>query len=325
MNIAILIGVDSYNIPRNNLPGCINDINLMSELVKNLNKFDDILILNENLNTKATKNKILEFLKKYDNNEKIIDDFFFYFTGHGKSDENDFYYLLSDCSFDKLKQTSLENSELDTWIRKLNPKTTIKVVDACYSGMPYLKDINPIKNTLDKTVKQINNCYFMYSSQFNQTSQQSEISFFTSSFLNCILNSDNGNLRYKEIIDYISDDFKNNEYQTPYFVAQGDYTEIFGNITDDLKNKIISVYNSFSNNKPKETQENETSLIDLIQKDAEKYCTEDEMEKNILGIQKLLENYKICDSDINEIFNYKCEFSSNYPNEIDIIPIGNWI
>ncbi|SHI09510.1 Caspase domain-containing protein [Clostridium collagenovorans DSM 3089] len=325
MNIAILIGVDSYNIPGNNLPGCINDINLMSELVKNLNKFDDILILNENSNTRTTKNKIIEFFKKYDDNENLVDDFFFYFTGHGKSDENDFYYLLSDCSLDKLKQTSLENSELDTWIRKLNPKTTIKVVDACYSGMSYLKDINPMKDILNKTTKQINNCYFMYSSQFNQTSGQSEISFFTASFLNCVLKSDNGNLRYKEIIDYISDDFKKNERQTPYFVSQGDYTEIFGNINDDLKDKIMSVYNSFSNNKPKETKGNETKLIDLIKNDSMKYCSEEEMLNNIQNIQNLLNQYSIHSSELKNLFNYKCEFLAEYSDEIDLVPIGNWI
>ena len=34
MNIAILIGVDSYNIPGNDLPGCVNDVSLMYELIK---------------------------------------------------------------------------------------------------------------------------------------------------------------------------------------------------------------------------------------------------------------------------------------------------
>ena len=69
------------------------------------------------------------FLEKY-NEQDSIEDFFFYFTGHGQCDEDEFYYLLSDFSFSELKQTSLENSELDNWIRNLNPKTTIKVVDA---------------------------------------------------------------------------------------------------------------------------------------------------------------------------------------------------
>ena len=61
MNIAILIGVDSYNIPGNDLPGCVNDVSLMYELIKNLNKFEDILLINKNESTKTTKDKIIKF------------------------------------------------------------------------------------------------------------------------------------------------------------------------------------------------------------------------------------------------------------------------
>ena len=325
MNIAILIGVDKYNMPGNDLPGCIKDINIMNELITNLNKFDDILLINKNENTKDIKDKILDFIQKYSSEQTTIEDFFFYFTGHGIADENDFYYLLSDCSPNKLKQTSLENSELDTWIRKLSPSTTIKVVDACYSGMSYIKDINPIKDLLDNTKKQINKCYFMYSSQFNQTSEQADISFFTESFINAILKSPNGNLRYKEIMDYISDDFKSNERQKPYFVSQGDYTEVFGDITSELKEKIITSYRSSSNASQNDTKKTNSTIIERIEDDAKRYCSEEEMISNIKNIQEFLSEHIIEDSTLNQVYDYKCEFSQDYPDEINLIPIGDWI
>ena len=298
----------------------------MYELIKNLNKFEDILLINKNESTKTTKDKIIKFLEKY-NEQDSIEDFFFYFTGHGQCDEDEFYYLLSDFSFSELKQTSLENSELDNWIRNLNPKTTIKVVDACYSGMPYIKGLNLVKYP---TCKQFNNCYFMYSSQSNQTSAQSDISFFTASFLKCILNSKNGNLRYKEIIDYISDDFKKNKYQIPYFVCQGKYTEVFGNITTELKSNLSNQFNLILKN-PQDskeldsTSENKPILLDLIKRDAKKYCSEDEMMDNLLNIKKLFEEYTINNAEIKDIFEYEYKILSDYPDDIDLAPIGNWI
>ena len=327
MNLAILIGVDTYTLPGNNLPGCVNDIKIMSELLKNLNKFDDILILNKNESSKAVKDKILKFIIKHSVEGNSIDDFLFYFTGHGKFDENEFYYILSDYSENKIKQTSLENSELDTWIRKLSPKTTIKIVDACYSGAQYIKDINSVKTVLDKTKKQINDCYFMYSSKSNQTSMQTDlISFFTLSFVNAVLNSNVGELRYKEIMDYISDSFAKIDGQTPYFVTQGDFTNVFGSITDELKSKLQETYNSFSSNLEDNDNKNvHTNLIDLIKSDADNYCTKDEMLSNLDKIKNVIENYTIKNPEFKELYNIKPNFLSTHPHELNTVGLGTWL
>lgn len=327
MNLAILLGVDEYNLTNNNLPGCKNDIKLMSELINNMKKFNDVLVINENSNSRDIKNKILNFMKKYSDSNETIEDFFFYFTGHGKFYQDDFYYLLTDFHPNKIKQTSLENSELDIWIRELNPKTTIKVIDACYSGVPYIKDIPSVESILGKGIKQINNCYFMSSSKLNETSKQSEvISYFTASFLNSILNCNGGELRYKEIVDYISDDFTTIDDQTPYFVCQGDHTALFGDITDELKKKIQDLYNSFTlksdDNNNLKTNRN---LIDLIKSDADRYCSKDEMLKNIDNIKLKITDYNIKNNELKQLYEVKAKFYRNHPIKIKTRTLGKWV
>lgn len=234
--------------------------------------------------------------------------------------------MLSDYDEARPKQTSLENSELDTWIRQLNPKTTIKIVDACYSGIPYIKDTNSMQKLLDSSKKQINDCYFMYSSKINETSKQNNlISFFTYSFIDSVLTSQIGDLRYKEIIDYISDYFSNIEGQTPYFVSQGDFTSTLGNITKELQEKLLETLNLFQNNcKDNTNTKSDTSIIDLIKSDAERYCTKDDMLNNLDKIKAFIENYTIQNPELKEIYNWKYNFFTNHPIQIDTTLIGKW-
>lgn len=327
MNVAILIGVDIYDIPNNNLPGCKNDVLLMNKLLSNMDKFEDILVISDNADGKVVKDKILQLVKKYKDKGSSIDDLFFYFTGHGAIYENEFYYLLKDYAPNKIKQTSLENSELDTWIRDLNPKTTIKVIDACYSGKQYIKSIDNPNLIMKNSLKSINNCYFMSSSKSSQTSGANEIySYFTHSFINAVLNSPNGSIRYKEIMDYISDDFSNQDKQTPYFVCQADYTDIFGTVTDELKTKITTLFKSLiseytSYNEAKTS----TKLVDLIKADAEMYCTESEMMETFNHLKVALEKYELDNDDLKDLYNIQIEFLEEYPSGLDLSFIGTWL
>lgn len=327
MNVAILIGVDIYDLPDSNLPGCKNDILLMNELLSSMGKFEDILVINKNEDGKMVKDKILQFVKKHKENGSSIEDFFFYFTGHGAIYENEFYYLLKDYAQNKIKQTSLENSELDTWIRDLNPKTTIKVIDACHSGKQYIKSVENPNLLMKESLKSINNCYFMSSSKSNQTSAANSIySYFTISFLNAILKSSDGQIRYKEIMDYISDDFASKDKQTPYFVCQGDYTDVFGTVNNELKTKIQALFNSFiSEYNSSNENKSSTKLVDLIKSDAEMYCTKAEMLEVFNELKRELEKYKLDNKDLKDIYEVKIEFLDKFPQELDLSFIGEWL
>ena len=327
MNIAILIGVDIYDMPDRNLPGCKNDILLMSELLSNMGKFEDMLVINNNEDSKVVKDKVLRFVTKHKEKGSSIDDLFFYFTGHGCIYDDEFYYLLKDCAPNKIKQTSLENYELDMWIRELSPKTTIKIIDACQSGKQYIKSLDNPKLIMEKSLEGINNCYFMSSSKSSQNSiATAAYSFFTISFLNSILNSKNGTIRYKEIMDYISDDFSKIDKQTPYFVCQADYTDIFGTVTDELKNKIKLLLKNIETEFEKSNEvKNSPSLVELIEADAKMYCTEDEMIELFDKLKVKFEKYKLDNTDLNKLYDVKVEFLNELPYKLNLRFIGDFI
>ena len=221
MNIAILIGVSNYKNGIIDLPGSKNDILQFDELIRNTKKYDEILSLSTETDSSNVKDKLASFINGKKGVE--INELLFYFSGHGDFSNDEFYYILSDFSFDKRTQTSLENSELDNLIKSLTPKLVVKIVDACHSGVNYIKDIASIDSYIKSTSNQFHNCYFLYSSLNAQSSFQSnKFSFFTLSFINAVKHYQQKEIRYKDIIDYISDNFASFPEQTPFFVTQAE-------------------------------------------------------------------------------------------------------
>lgn len=172
INIGIVIGVSDYQ-KANPLPGCLADANSIKQLLELSNKCDDILFISENTDSRNVKSKVASFVKKYENED--IDEAIFYFSGHGLFDDNEFYYILSDYTESKTKQTSLENSELDNLLRSLSAKLTVKIVDACQAGTRYVKDPDVFRKYLQRTEEGFDKCYFFYSSQNDQSSYQSDV------------------------------------------------------------------------------------------------------------------------------------------------------
>lgn len=329
-NIAILVGVDKYD-SQTDLPSCKNDVLLMSELLMNMGTFKeaDILIINNNEESKEVKDKILKKITSYKESKTSINQLFFYFSGHGMFYENEFYYILKNFDFRKIKQSSLENLELDTWIRDLNPKTTVKVVDACQSGKPYIKNTKQSEFRIEQTPKSINDCYFFSSSKIDQSSYADCLySDFTYSFVEAILSSEDGEIRYKEIADYISDYFATNTKQKPYFITQSDYREVFGKVSKDLKDKINKLLESFNENSTLDNKStNNQSLIDEVIANASKYCTKDEILDVFNKLNEILIKYKIEDEEFSKLYDVMISTKNRneIPHTIDLRPIGRWI
>jgi hypothetical protein len=244
MNIAILIGISEYTNGIQVLPGSKNDVIQFENLIKNTKKYDDILTISENTESSKVKDKLTSFIN--DRKGKNIEEVLFYFSGHGDFVNDEFYYILSDFNFDKRTQTSLQNSELDNLIKSLSPRLVIKVVDACHSGVNYIKDIKALDTYIKSTSNQFNNCYFLYSSLNSQSSFQNDnFSFFTLSFLNSVKAFKETDVRYKDIIDYISDEFSSFPEQTPFFVTQADFTELFCTKNEQLNKFLASFPSTF--------------------------------------------------------------------------------
>ena len=162
MNLGIVIGVSEYQ-KVNTLPGCVVDANSINKLLELSGKCDDILLITENTQSKDVKSRLTSFVKKHA--QQDIDEVIFYFSGHGLFENDEFYYVLTDYTESKTKQTSLENSELDNLLRSLSAKLTVKVVDACQAGTRYIKDPDVFRKYLQQSEQGFDKCYFFYSSQ----------------------------------------------------------------------------------------------------------------------------------------------------------------
>lgn len=321
MNIAIIISVSEYTDSQNNLPGCKIDGDLINNILLKTDKFDEILYIHDKLSSAKVKEKFTEFISEHKG--KQIEELFFYFTGHGEFIDNEFFYILSDYKQEKRKQTSLQNEEVDNLFRTLKPDLVVKVIDACQSGKTYIKEAGVVNKYFNKTIERFNKCYFLNSSLQTQYSFQSDsISYFTQSFIQSIKEHDTSEIRYKDIIDFISDEFENNPSQTPFFVAQADYTEKFCVISEPLK-EYLKDLDLFSNVVAND-KSGDLNLLERIKKDASEYFTEDQAMELLDGIKEDISELQLPE-DLVEIYNLEIVFQESYDGIIEKNVIGKWL
>lgn len=248
---------------------------------------------------------------------------FFYFTGHGEFLNDEFYYILSDFSQDKRKQTSLQNEELDNLFRTLKPNLVIKVIDACQSGKAYIKEAGGITKYFQKTIDRFDRCYFLNSSLKDQSSFQSDvISDFTLSFIKSIKEHDTTDIRYKDIIDYISDEFEKNPSQTPFFVVQADYTEKFCVINAQLKEFLDKV--DLPTSSTIKGKDEGVSILEKIKKQAAEYFTKEQALALVSEVKSEIEKLSLSE-DLNEIYDLSISFLENYDYIVQQNTIGKWL
>lgn len=233
MNLAFVVGVSRYsNI--DDLPACRADAELLRKILRATNRYNQVVYYIDNTRSNHIKANMADFVRHH--HRANIDEFFWYFSGHGQFSDGDFRYLLSDYDEERPMQTTLSNSDVDGFIRSLRPKLAVKVVDACNAGTSYVKDSNALRKHLNESRREFRNCYFMFSSLQSQSSyQNSELSFFTKSFCRSIAVTSAKEIRYKDIIDFVSDEFEGSQQQTPLFVNQANFTEKFASNVADLK------------------------------------------------------------------------------------------
>jgi len=322
MNLGIVIAVSNYGSLGNNLPGCKVDGQAIAQILKTDKKFDDVLIVTDETHSGNVKPELISFINRH--KESDIEDIVFYFTGHGDFSGDEFYFLLSDYDKKRKKQTCLENTELDNLLKTLCPNNAIKIVDACHSGTPYIKDPDAFDTYLKGTQAEFKKCYFMFSSQTDQYSyQDAHLSFFTRSIVESIFNHTSDTVRYKDVIDYVSDSFSENTSQTPFFIVQAEFTEPFCTLSSTLKNSLGEVLSENKTIAPQEDNENK-SLLDLVKDDAEKYCTE---EQAMEYLKKFLTCIKqsVLDKDISNLYDLIFEEENDYSEIPSSASIGKWL
>lgn len=289
-NLAIIIGVSQY-INAQDLPACKYDAENMYELLQATEKYQ-ILLLDENL----TKSQMMEQMENFigsDDMDGDIDELFFYFSGHGVHDEAGLHFVLKDTEPERINATSLNNIELDELVRDYNPKLFVKIMDACQSGLSYIKsvaqqnDMVEEQNLLDFRIeKKLDNCIFMSSSKRNEASIATPTcSLFTKAFISAVLDTlDTGVVRYTDIQNYITDVFvaqKNG--QTPYFNLQGDGRSVFTHVTEALKN----LAKKYAADEDKEAQA-ENSLSVSIDRFLSFYRSDEDVKKIVHELKNII-------------------------------------
>lgn len=321
MNIAIIIGVSNYVDSKNNLPGCKNDADAINLIIKKTEKFENILFINDNLQSAKIKEQLTNFISE--NKGKSIEELFFYYTGHGEFQNDEFYYILSDFDTKKRNQTSLQNGEIDDLFRTLNPELVIKIIDACQSGTTYIKESNVLSKYFIDTKKGFRKCYFLNSSLNNQSSYQDKnISFFTASFIKSLKEHSTNEIRYKDIIDVISDEFSSNNDQTPFFVIQADLTEKFCTFPKELKEYLLT-FNAkeLPDTTPKDKP---LTLSEIVKLKAKEYIDKEGALKSIDIIKREIELLKL-NADISELFQIDIEFLEENKTIPQLKVIGTWL
>ena len=287
-NIAVVIAVSDYTSIQP-LNACVQDGKIIGAILKMNGRFEEVAVINGNQSAVQVKADLIDFIAKYHN--KSIDQFLFYFTGHGLFASEEVYLLLKDYDKSKLKQTSLENSELDSLVRPLNPDLYVKIVDACHSGISYIKSSNDFERYV-KGANAFNKLYFMFSSQSDQMTYATDaMSYFTKSVVEAIAKFEGPSIRYKDVIDFVSDYFTADSEQTPHFVTQAEFTEIFCDINPTIKAEAQSFLTpgNLLNLPPKDELES-NSVRTIIKEDAKSYCTQEEANQALLDSSVELSN-----------------------------------
>lgn len=241
MNLALIIGIDKYDrLPH--LPACANDLTIMHETLKATNKYQEIKLIGSAC-AADTKQNLRDFFSKYASVSNI-DEIFIYFSGHGGY-QDDALYCCSDFDEKRAATTSISNTELDDLLRSANPKVAVKVIDACQSGAPYIKDTG---SSFVKSIKasKLSSFICMASSQHDQNSYaSSSYSFFTDAWTSAALSKSTGTILYRDIQAALADAFASVPDQTPFFVNQGSGLEVFSTVTEEMSS-LFAARNSTS-------------------------------------------------------------------------------
>lgn len=231
---AIVLGVSEYSCAEN-LPACANDARLMYDFLKATGKYK-LLALPGDVNKHQAVEAIENFLPDAGSDEEI-GEVLFYFSGHGYQDD-EMHFILSDTIREQINSTALNNSEIDDVVRRKQPQLFVKIIDACQSGLTYIKSIEgDFEEGLSRSAKTFQNCIFLSSSKKSQSSFADKVySYFTKAVIDAVVHSKQATVKYTDIQNYLADVFKRDKIgQTPFFSTQCDGTESFCEKNENLE------------------------------------------------------------------------------------------
>lgn len=151
---ALLVGVNTYQTPGNDLRGCVNDVIKMGNALVKYYDFDPVKDIRVLTDGEARKNAIQSEMSNLIEGAKAGDVVYIHFSGHGShvpdrdGDEKEFD--PTDVFDEILCPTDLDWNDplVDDWIRgeieKLPEKVNLTLIfDCCHSGSATRAVVNP--------------------------------------------------------------------------------------------------------------------------------------------------------------------------------------
>jgi hypothetical protein len=127
---ALVVALDEYPNPANNLPSCVNDANAFAGVIQSIYGFDEIRRLENSQATLSNVESGLDWLfEKGSSDDRLV----FYFSGHGYQAQRgqDLDEVL--CLYDEF----LFDDDLTAKTQSLAPGVFTLVSDSCHSGGLY--------------------------------------------------------------------------------------------------------------------------------------------------------------------------------------------
>ena len=221
-NTAVLVANSNYRL-LTQLECCMADLAAMKELLDATGKYDTIDII-ENANANDLKERIRASVEK----AKSPAELFFYYSGHGHSFDDEFFYCATNFDPKRPNETGLSTTDLHTLLRLADSELVVKIVDACNSGTFLVKadiGLTPQNEQGFRHFLQISSCLDTQSSLTGHP-----LSLFTEKFRNAALSKTEGAVYYMDLVAVLRDQFISNDTQIPFFVSQFTGREYF---TDD--------------------------------------------------------------------------------------------
>lgn len=224
-NIAILVGNTRYD-ELVDLECCASDVTQIRGLLSATKKFSQIVdFVNESVST--VKDELRRLAELDDSYEEI----FFYFSGHGLSNSDDFFMCFSGFKEASPNSTGLSRTDAFELIRQFNAELSVVVIDACEAGRNLIKnDVPPLARSLKSGFTNFVQFSSCTENQYSLAGDQ--ISLFTDEFLKACLQKEQGIIYYSDVESALRDAFLNHSVQTPHFIRQGTSQEKF---CDDAK------------------------------------------------------------------------------------------
>jgi hypothetical protein len=226
-SIAVLIGNTKYK-KLTDLDCCANDVAQMRELLSATKKFSQILEFVD-----KTVSTVKDELRRLIELEGGFEEIFFYFSGHGLSNNDDFYMCFDSFSESSPNTTGLSRADAFEIIRQFDAELSVVVIDACEAGRNLIKNnAAPLASALKSgftNFVQISSCT---ESQYSLAGVHT--SLFTSEFVRACLQKEQGAVYYSDVENALRDAFLNHPKQTPHFIRQSTSQEKFCNDASSL-------------------------------------------------------------------------------------------